>query len=221
MDVALIDDSVEDNIVADLERGICAIFGVRGARVILDEVGEVREVHVVASPKRSPKKIVRDIETYFAVRHRRRIDYRRISCVQIGDDVPLQERPTLRRIACGAEECEVILSDGTHQLLGRASAADGPAKAGALATIAALNQLWGDEPRLSLLDQQILPLGQRELVLVYLIYQGRSIENHTGTSFVRGEPAESAARAVLAAVNRRLRSWITERAQPPAIAEGV
>src|ERR687892_334678 len=98
MDIALIDDSVEDNIVADLERSICGIFGVRGARVILDEVGEVREVHVVASPKRSPKKIVRDIETYFAVRHRRRIDYRRISCVQIGDDVPLQERPTLRRI---------------------------------------------------------------------------------------------------------------------------
>ena len=210
MELAPVTSWIEENIAAELERGIGGIIGVRGARVMLDPDGEVTEVHVVTSPKRSPKKVVRDIETFFAVCHRRRLDYRRISCVQLSDNVPLQDRPTLRRISCETAECEVVLNDGTHQLIGRAAYGDDPLQGGAAATIAALNQLWGDEPRLTLLDTQALPLGPRELSLVYLMHTGRNVEHLTGTSFIRGERHEASARAVLSAVNRRLRAWLTE-----------
>lgn len=221
MELAPVNGWIEENITAELERGIGGIIGVRGARVMLDAAGEVAEVHVVTSPKRSPKKVVRDIETFFAVCHRRRVDYRRISCVQLSDDVPLQDRPTLRRISCESAGCEVILSDGTHHLVGRAASAEDLLHGGAAATVAALNQLWGDEPRLMLLDTQALPLGQRELSLVYLMHTGRSVEHLTGTSFIRGERSEAAARAVLSAVNRRLRAWIGESKSAGAVASST
>ncbi len=221
MELVSVDGCVEDSIAAELERGIGGIFGVRGARVILDDTGDVLEVHVVTSPKRSPKKVVRDIETYFAVRHRRRLDYRRISCVQLRDDIPLQERPTLRQISSTPDRVEVTLSDGTQQLIGRAVAGGDQLQAGAEATVAALNQLWGEEPRLRLIETRIVTLGQRELGLIYLLHSGRSVEHLTGTSFVRGERGEAAARAVLSAVNRRLRTWMTDLRASSAVAETI
>lgn len=207
---ALIGDPVDQSIVEELEQGLNAIFGVQGGRVILDEMGEIREVHVITSPKRSPKKIVRDIETFFAVRHRRRVDYRCISCVQLSDDAALQDRLTLGPRARTESHVELVLSDGTQQLLGRAPVDGDPVSASAHAAVAALNQLWGQRPRLKLIEAQIVETGQRQLVLVYIIYGGRSVEHLTGTSFVRGEAEDSAARAVLAAVNRRLRAWLSE-----------
>ncbi len=211
MESTVVDSPTEEQIVEELERGLSGIFGVRGARVMLDAAGDIREVHVVTSPKRSPKKIVRDIETYLAVRYRRRVDYRCISCMQLSDDVALQDRQTLHQIGRSDGYVDVVLNDGTHQLPGRMLVDDEPLSAGAGATVTALNRLWETQPRLRLIQAQSVEIGQRPLAVVYLTYTGRGSEHLTGTSFIRGSREEAAARAVLSAVNRRLRAWLSEQ----------
>ena len=212
MELSLPGGPLEETLAAEYERGLAAIVGVRGARVTLDPAGDVIEVHVVISPKRSPKKVVRDIETYFAVCHRRRVDYRRISCLQLNEEIPLQERPKLLRVVCDGHECEVVLGDGSHVLYGRAPAKEDPLHAPAAATVSALNGLWSGRSSLALVEVQRVTLARRELALVYLTYSGRTVEHLTGTSFIRGTPQDAAARAALSAVNRRLPAWLSERA---------
>ncbi len=210
MELSSLGGPLEETLAAEYERGLAAIVGVRGARVLLDPAGDVIEVHVVISPKRSPKKVVRDIETYFAVRHRRRVDYRRISCLQLNEELPLQERPKLVRVVCDGEQCEVVLGDGSHVLSGRAPVTDDPLHAPAAATVTALNGLWSGGPSLVLVEVKQVTLARREVALVYLTYSGRAVEHLAGTSFIRGTPEDAAARAALSAVNRRLPAWLTE-----------
>ncbi len=210
MELSLPGGPLEETLAAEYERGLAAIVGVRGARVMLDPAGGVIEVHVVISPKRSPKKVVRDIETYFAVRHRRRVDYRRISCLQLDEEIPLQERPKLVRVVCDGDGCEVVLGDGNLHLSGRAPATADPLHAPAAATVGALNGLWSGGSSLALVEVKQVTLARRELALVYLTYSGRAVEHLTGTSFIRGTPEDAAARATLSAVNRRLPAWQSE-----------
>jgi hypothetical protein len=64
---------------ADLELTLSQIRGVCAASVILDQNRDVSEIHIVASMERKPKQIVRDVETLLFVKHRVKVDYRKIS----------------------------------------------------------------------------------------------------------------------------------------------
>lgn len=200
---------------ADLELTLAHIQGVYAACVVLDQNREVSEIHIVASATRKPKQIVRDVETILFVKHRIKVDYRKISLVLLPDEklleIPLA-RPEICEIAednLGNEKrIRVEIRGASKVAVGEAREdIDNPMpfRTSAKATIDAIEKLLGRNLDMRLDDATALRLGVREVVLVVLT---SSIDNHeetfVGASFVGTRLAESAARATLDALNRRI-----------------
>lgn len=205
---------------ASIEQALLSIPGLRGARILVAEDGGIGEVHAVASPQRSAKKIVRDIESFLVVRYGYRIDYRRISLVQLSNqDVP--ERVNLLRVdhihQADGSFIEIELRKGEQTFRGRAPLTEEPTIAAAAATIAALNSLLGPHAPLQLGGIEITSVGLHTVVVACVTHCATTLEQVLGTTFVRNSVAESAARAVLAATNRRLVGWLIDQQDTAAI----
>src|SRR5215213_70931 len=87
--------------VAKIEELLSQVRGVMAVRVVLEEQGQIDELHIVGSPGRSAKQMVRDIESLLFVRGGVRVDHRKISLVQIAESAiqPAQVRIRLLDIS--------------------------------------------------------------------------------------------------------------------------
>lgn len=74
--------------VADAQRWIGQIKGVKQCRINLDDQGEVEEILVVAGSDKEPRKIVRDVETLLKARLDLDVYYKKISVAQLTDNRP-------------------------------------------------------------------------------------------------------------------------------------
>jgi len=168
----------------------------------------------MASTKRPPKQIVRDIESLLFVKFGFRVDYRKISLVQLGEEqiLPLGlSRLKLTSVDCkpgtvGAEaEVQIRSPEGLHVGLAEGEEV-GEAEVVAQATLNALQEVVGAKAELALQGVERFDLGGRKIMVVqvsYLFPAGEEIL--LGVSFIGGEgEIEASARAVLDAVNRRL-----------------
>ncbi|HEX6287571.1 MAG TPA: hypothetical protein VFZ66_00195 [Herpetosiphonaceae bacterium] len=202
---------------ATLEQALLTIPGVRGARIFLSDDG-IGEIHVAASSRRSPKKIVRDIESLLIVRYAYRIDYRRISLVQTGDTTA-SERIVLGRVEqiqqIDGMFVEVELINGEQKYRAHYPIEQSIAHAASTAAIAAINMLFVPHAPFSLGGVQSAEFGSREVITVYVTCQDIDVEHLLGTAFVRSSVAEAAARSVLAATNRRLAGWLSNQRHSP------
>lgn len=205
---------------AAIEQALLSIPGMRGARILVGEDGGIGEIHAVASPQRSAKKIVRDIESFLVVRYGYRVDYRRISLVQLGNQ-STPERVNLLRVdhvqQPDGSYIEVELRKGKHAFHGRALLGNDPAAAAAAATISALNAVLGPHTPLQLGGIETTTVGTHLVVVACVVHSTTVLEQVLGTTFVRNSVAESAARAVLAATNRRLVGWLIDQQDTIAI----
>ncbi len=206
---------------ADLELTLAQVRGVCAACVVLDQNRDVNEIHIVASATRKPKQIVRDVETLLFVKHRVKVDYRKISMVLLPDEkllkIPLA-RPEILRIVednLGSEKrIRVEIRGASKVAIGEArEEIDNPMtfQTSAKATINAIEKLLSQHLDVRLDDVAALRLGMREVVLVVLtsLLENRE-ETFVGASFVATRPAESAARATLDALNRRIYNLTTQ-----------
>ncbi len=202
-----------------IEETLLTIPGIREVRVLRETSSELGEIHIIASPRRSPKKIVRDIESVLVVRFGYRIDYRRISLVQLPDSI-ISDRITLDRVEQIQQPdgvyFEVDLVNGLQRFTGRVVCGEDTALAASRATVAAMNAMFAPLAPLELAGVQCAAFGPRQVVTVYVTYQDASQEHVLGTTFVRSSVAEAAARSVLAATNRRLASWLPDQRHVPA-----
>ncbi len=194
-----------------IEEILLTVPGVRGARILRASDTDIGEVHIIASPRRSPKKIVRDIESVLVVRFGYRIDYRRISLVQLAEGATV-DRVSLDRVEQAQQPdglyIEVDLLNGEQRYSGRCALDDDAAAAAGKATVSALNAMFAPQTPLELAGVQCTTFGARQVITTYVMYQDASLEHVLGTTFVRGSIAEAAARSVLAATNRRLAGWL-------------
>lgn len=71
--------------VADAQRWVTQIIGVKQCLINLNDQGEVEEVLVVAGTDKPPRRIVRDVETLLKARAQVDIDYKKISVTQLID----------------------------------------------------------------------------------------------------------------------------------------
>ena len=69
-----------------LEEDLQRVPGVRNARVV--GVESPSEIHIVATPERSPKQVVRDVQSLASAGFGLTIDHRIVSVVQLADDAP-------------------------------------------------------------------------------------------------------------------------------------
>jgi len=200
---------------SDFELTLGQIEGLYASRVVVDKNNAVSEVHVVASTARKPKQIVRDIETLFFVKHGTRLDYRKVSMVQLADEqllrVPLA-RPEIRSVTeddLGNEKRVRVEIKGAGRLaVGEASErVDNPSlfRTAASATIKAIDKLVGQQLDARLDYAETLRLDMHEvLIVIVTCFTDKGEEKFVGSSFVGNRPAESAARATLDALNRRI-----------------
>lgn len=70
----------------DMEQLINRLNGILLSKVNLDSRGEIAEVHILANLNRSPKQIVRDVQSLAATTFDLALEHRVISVAQIADD---------------------------------------------------------------------------------------------------------------------------------------
>lgn len=199
--------------VEELERAIRhlpAIFAVRVFRENND--GIIDKVHVLADPSRSPKKVVRDIETLLLLKFDLRIDYRKISLVQLRpEDLSSFMRPRVKLSAVdkslekGSLRVCVVLEGDERVNVGMA---EGPTDTDivVLATQATLDALRPvvAEAWIKLNTAQTIPIEDEVAVFVSLTaILDQSEEKLLGSCFIQNDPVAAAVRATLDAVNRR------------------
>ena len=199
----------------DLELTLQQIRGIYASCVILDAGHGVSEIHIVASADRKPKQIVRDIETLLFVKHRMKVDYRKISLVQLPDEKLLQipiARPEIRSVT------EDILGEKKRirvEIQGASKVAAGEAeekidnpstnRTAARATALAVEKLLDHRIKVRLEDVTSFRFDMREVIIVIVTCQIEDREEtFVGASFAGNRPSESAARATLDALNRRI-----------------
>ena len=195
-----------------MESAINKIRGVYAAQVVIGD-DNVEEIHVIASPLRKPKQVVRDIESMLLVNFGVRVDYRRISLVQMQEERLFQAegRPRLvavRSVDGPSKRAEVELEKDGHIYIGAAHGAAAETDSIRLvctATIEAMEQVLGERVTYRVDEIEQITINQIHAIVVAVTLDfGSSQETLLGICQVRAEPADAAARATLNAVNRRL-----------------
>ena len=202
-----------------LEKELRNLSDIRAARVVAGYDGEIAEVHVVASPKKPTKNLVRDIQSVAIATFGYDIDRRRISVVQI-DDADVNEfifdkdfRPRILTITTEStglrSTVKVALEHNDQQALGFSEGSIASASRHRLVGQATLDALRQLEPMAETLDVDsalVVRVGGVDVAVVTVIFVLPPEEQIiSGSSIVRqNNEADAIAREILDATNRRM-----------------
>ncbi len=211
--------------VEDIERAIGQIAAVKAARVVATPEGEILEVHVLALPSKSPKQLVRDVESTLMASFNIAVDHKKISIAQLGADAvpapaPASEpepaetapRPRIHAINVSVSgllsEAAVTLEVEGRTHTGEASAPSsqtGRQRTIAQATLNAVAQLASGTHTFALEDVAIIRLGREDVAVACVtIVTPLGEQSFTGSALVRQNEKDSIVRATLDAINRRM-----------------
>lgn len=208
-------------LLPDFEEAVRQINGVRAASVVTGPDAVPTEIHVLAATGKAPKQVVRDVQSLALAQFDIDVDHRIVSVVQIDDDQEIEgtpeiavdqsPRPAITSImvrTSGAEsEATVTLAASGHifeaKMLGPGAASHRP-RLVAQATLKALSELLGTQAEVE--NAVLQQVGPRELAVVVLTVMVPRLGEQAvvGAAIVRGDASDAVARAVLAALNRRL-----------------
>ncbi|MEA5039296.1 MAG: hypothetical protein VB086_05605 [Clostridiaceae bacterium] len=185
--------------------------GVLGAEFIL-EGDEIREVHILSDQSRTPKQVVRDVQSAMLARFQQDIDHRIISVAQIPG--PLREvrhRLICDRLSISSDRLNgsatVWLRMGDDEYSGSSEcdlATGSRTRAVAKATVVALNEFLSGACHITLEDVRRVPMDERYAILVGVqLRVGSQTDHLLGACYEGMDPNFSAAQATLDAVNRR------------------
>lgn len=221
----------------DVERALCRIPHVTRAHVVPDDRDEVLELHIVAVPGKHPKQVVRDVQTLARAAFGVDVDRHVVSVVQLEEEgadqsgSPAEGAPAEHDVVGGPVEGRTALSGMTLQSMQgtssvtvvlvrderratgasrRSTTAAGLHRMTAEATLGALTELHPDMPASDVDGVEVRRLGANRVALVSVASRTSAFDDVLiGTATVRaaGE-LDAVARAVLDAVNRRLRAWV-------------
>lgn len=218
-DVAV--DLHDDGHRREVETAIRHLAGVLAARLVPGFDRPVDELHVVATPERSPKQLVRDIQSLLYARSGISIDHRVVSIVHFeappdgygpGDRVVITHVDVARH---GTDlEAGVRVSEGTTSHAGHSSgpaSAAGRRRAIARAALEAVRPLLADAESVEIEGVTVASLlGHDVATTLVHSYGPRGPRTVAGTAIVQGDEDRAVARSVLDALNRRITPGITE-----------
>jgi hypothetical protein len=209
-----------------LEQDLRRVQGIKSARVIGDD--EPSEIHIVSSPSRAPKQVVRDVQSLAAARFDMPIDHRIVSVVQLDEEpvippplAPVRAgRPVLDRVVVASKGdagwVRVVLRwpDGglTEGAGTSGQTREARARGGTVALLQALEPVL--ERRGARLDVEHVVIdryGSADSVVVRAVFNDPTGSTLVvGSALVHDDVASAAVRALLQAANRKV-SW-----SPPA-----
>jgi hypothetical protein len=202
-------------IFAEYERLIGKIKGVVSAKIITGRDDTIQEIHILAGQNRSPKQIVRDIESLFMAHYGLSIDHKKISIAQLDAETNREVSPSrlvLQGLSASMNrlraDVKVSLRYGEDEFEGFFS---GPRSQGshlrivAQATLAAVQQCVKTDCVLAIEDISHVRLADRDAVTVavsMITTEGEDIL--LGAAWDRGDERDAVAKALLSALNRRI-----------------
>jgi hypothetical protein len=203
-----------------VEREICRLPDVSVARLVADGAGRIVEVHIIATPNKHPKQIVRDVQSVALAEFGLEIDRRVVSVVQLGDgdlSLPVDERAEFRPsiVSIQAETnglrslVRVTLGNDSGEAVGNASGSIATTARHRLVANATVDALRRLDPAAECLDvehAQVVRVGASDVAVVTIVFVAPPTEQVvSGSAIVRANhEADAVARAVLDATNRRL-----------------
>jgi hypothetical protein len=200
--------------LTELERDLRKLPGVRFARLVADR-SRITEVHVVSDGSKSPKQLIRDIETLAKAAFDIELDHRVISITDFPDHevAPTAHRIELRSLTLatrsGVANCTVGIKradDTAEGTVSGAATANNVPNLIARATLDAASSLTGSVFAAELEAALVLPAGVHQLALVAYTFvdEDGSASLVAGTHHVRADINDAIARAALDAIERRL-----------------
>lgn len=180
---------------------------------VVESNGHVREVHVVAEPGKSPKQVVRDVQSLAMAAFGVPVDRRVVSVVQIeGDRLAPAERPSIEDISespSGSRTQMQVKLAWQHEIfvgtaVGPAAQETRPRLVGD-AALKALETAVGGDVAFALANIDQISLGPRTIMIaVVVMVAGGEERSLVGSALVASDPAHAAVRAVLDALNRQI-----------------
>jgi hypothetical protein len=198
----------------DIESIVCRLRDVIAVSVVADEKGDVAEVHVLTGSGRSPKQVVRDVESAVMARLGIAIDHKKISIAQVEDGAPRYDHTRLKfsdvSISLNGSRTEAtvrMIKDGAVYC-GSASGTGSPTsqmKLIAGATLRAIEDSGLGDASLVLEDAcETAAGGRRIAVVVVNLITDRGEDLLSGSAVIKQDVWKAVVNATLDAVNRRL-----------------
>jgi hypothetical protein len=190
---------------------ISKIDGIISSKVVVDK-DNITEIHVLASNSRSPKQVVRDIESTLLASFNYRIDRKKISVAQIRvEDTKNRNRikfsGVLMKTHENTVECSVKLiyeEEYSVTQVGINTAAN-RRKIVADSTIKTVEKILGQAFVFDVKDVIVTTVNDITFVsvLVNMVYSGKE-ETMVGSAIVKNDINETIAKSALDAINRRV-----------------
>ncbi len=197
-----------------VEKVIRQLRDVLSARVVVDKNGVIQEIHVLVSSNRSPKQVVRDIESALLASHGIIVDHRKISVAQMQGALLRSLRNRLRiadvELTVNGTKAEAIvhLQRGsetfTGQVAGQGSLPN-QLRLIASATVRAVEQAcnMADQIAVEDINPNVMVAGRQIVVAVVNMLSQYGEDVLTGSALVRNDLNRAVVNAVLDALNRR------------------
>jgi len=200
--------------VNDIESVVCRLKDVIAVSVVPDDNGGVSEVHILTGSSRSPKQVVRDVESAVMARLGIAIDHKKISVAQVEDGSQRYDHSRLKfsdvSIAFNGSRTEAVVrlaKDGVVYS-GAANGTNSPTaqmKLIANATLRAIEEAGIADCGIVLEDVCEVTLGSKRAAVVMVnLITDRGEELLTGSAVIRQDVWKGVVNATLDAVNRRL-----------------
>jgi hypothetical protein len=199
-------------LTTDLEKMINRLAGVILSKVVTDARSDISEIHILANYQRSPKQIVRDVQSLAATSFDMNLEHRIISVAQIADDSMLEigirlkikdfdvswagNKVTMSVTLAGIDRVAKGTATGMNTAPSRNLAA-------ARACIAALHEFLTLESTFDVIDIQKLRIAGVDSYSVAVSYNDKGEDQILlGASIVRDGDYNAIIAATLDAVNR-------------------
>ncbi len=209
--------------IEDIEEALGQVSEIKAARVVASPEGLIQEIHVLALPTKSPKQLVRDIESTIMARFGIPVDHKKISIAQLGSDAVKEQvpastaeprvcRPKIHSINVNVSglvaAASVTLDIDSDMYVGEATAPASQTareRIVAQATLNAVDQYTHGMQGFSLEDVAIVRLGRQDVaVSCVTMISPMGEQSYAGSALVRQNEKDSIVRATLDAINRRM-----------------
>jgi hypothetical protein len=210
------------NLQLEIDRLMGNLAGVLAARTVFNEDNEIIEIHILSDLSKSPKQLVRDIQSAVMASYGLDIDYKMISIAQVSNNLvvpaeaarPKESRLTIRKIMISMDgnqqETCVMLGQGDKVFEGSCRCAllgKNRLNSAAKACAAALQHYLGGQYAISLLDLQRSTLAGADCFVIAVSLNGPTNDGtYYGVAPIKHDETEiqTVVMAVLSALNRPL-----------------
>lgn len=196
----------------DIKSLVCKLPDIINSSVVCDDEGTIEEIHVLAAVGRNVKQLVRDIQSAISAGFNISVDYKKVSIAQINETDFKEARVKLESVAVknvdNLIEASVVISYDDKRFEGKSTkvkAKSNKAKAVAEATLEALEAYIGVSGVLYLESLESVKISDKEVFVSIVGFSQDNVEeSFSGSCIISLDENESAVKAVLAAVNRKI-----------------